>query len=171
VAHRRRHKAKTSAQQRHRSPPGAEHLFLMGWNLFLTNVPAAMWPPQTLVAVYRLRWRIEIIFKTWKSHLGLCQLNCRTPVLLQLSVLTKLLFCALVCQLADLLELYCGSDQHVSRLRRGRILGQCACWFSATVLGISVARWLEFCLARHAFYEQRQDRKNYYQLLSEAGDV
>lgn len=171
VANLRRHKAKTSAQQRHRSPPGAEHLFLMGWNLFLTNVPAAMWPPQTLVAVYRLRWRIEIIFKTWKSHLGLRQLNCRTPVLLQLSVLTKLLFCALVCQLADLLELYCGSDQHVSLLRLGRILGQCACWFSATVLGISVARWLEFCLARHAFYEQRQDRKNYYQLLSEAGDV
>ena len=169
VANLRRHKAKTSAQQRHRSPPGAEHLLLMGWNLFVTNVSAAVWPPKTLVAVYRLRWRIEIIFKTWKSHLGLPQLNCRTPVLLQLSVLTKLLFCALVCQLADLLELNCAPEQHVSLLRLGHILGQCACWFSATVLGISVARWLELCLARHAFYEQRQDRKNYYQLLSEAG--
>jgi hypothetical protein len=170
VANLRRHKAKISAQQRHRSPPGAEHLFLMGWNLYLTNVPAAIWPPKTLAVVYRLRWRIEIVFKTWKSHLGLRQLNCRTPVLLQLSVLTKLLFCAIVCQVSDLLEINCAPGQHISLLRLGHILGQCACWFSATVLGISVAQWLRFCLARHAFYERRRDRTNYYQLLSGAGD-
>lgn len=171
VANQRRHKAKTSAQQRHRSPPGRQHLFLMSWNLFVTNVPATTWPPKTLVAVYRLRWRIEIVFKTWKSHLGLRQLNCRTPVLLQLSGLTKLLFCALVCQLSDLLELHCAPQQHVSLLRLGHILGQCACWFSAVVLGLSVAQWVGFCVARHAFYEQRQDRKNFYELLSEAGDA
>jgi hypothetical protein len=171
VANLRRHKAKTSAQQRHRSPPGTEHLFLMSWNIFVTNVPASTWPPKILVAVYGLRWRIEIIFKTWKSHLGLSHLNCRTPVLLQLSVLTKLLFCAVVCQLSDLLELNCPFGQHVSLLRLGHILGQCACWFSAMVLGISVAQWVEFCLARHAFYERRKDRKNYYELLCEAADA
>lgn len=169
VANLRRHKAKISAQRRRRSPPGAEHLFLMAWNLFVTNVPAATWRPKILVLVYRLRWRIEIIFKTWKSHLGLRQLNCRTAVLLQLSLLTKLLFCALVCQFTDLLELVCAPDEHVSLLRVGRILGQFGCGFSATVLGISVARWLEFNLARHAFYERRRDRKNYYELLSQAG--
>jgi hypothetical protein len=168
VANLRRHKAKTSAQRRCRSLPGAEHLFLMDWNLFVTNVPLATWRPKVLVAVYRLRWRIEIIFKTWKSHLGLRQLNCRTAVLLQLSLLTKLLFCALVCHFTDLLELVCAPDDHVSLLRVGRILGQFGCWFSATVLGIPVARWLEFNLARHAFYEHRQDRKNYYELLSQA---
>jgi hypothetical protein len=171
VANLRRHKAKSSAQRRHRSPPGALHLFLMGWSLFLTNVPASTWPPKTLVAVYRLRWRIEIIFKTWKSHLGLCQLNCRTEVLLLLSVLTKLLFCAVVCQLCDVLELNCPAHQHVSLLRLGHILGQCACWFSAAVLGISVSQWLEFCLTCHALYEQRKDRKNYYQLFSQTEDA
>ncbi len=167
VANLRRHKAKTSAQRRHRSPPGKEHLSLRGWNLFLTNVPASIWPPKALVAVYRLRWRIEIIFKTWKSHLGLHQLNCRTAVLLQLSVLTKLLFCALVCQMCDVLELHCAQGDHVSLLRLERILGQCACWFSALVLGISVSKWLQFSLAHHAFYDRRKDRQNYYQLLGE----
>ncbi len=171
VANQRRHKAKVSAQKRHRSPPGAEHLFSMGWNIFVTNVPAATWPPKVLAAIYRLRWRIEISFKTWKSHLGLPHLNCRTPVLLELSVLTKLLFCALVCQLSDLLELNCPHGQHVSLLRLGHILGQCACWFSAMVLGVSVVQWVEFCLARHAFYEKRNDRKNYYELLSGAADA
>jgi len=166
VANLRRHRARTSAQRRRRSPPGAEHLFLMGWNIFLTNVSACTWPPKTLVAVYRLRWRIEIIFKTWKSHLGFRQLNCHTAVLLQLSVMTKLLFCATVCQICDVLELNCAADEHVSLLRLGHILGQCACWFSAAVLGISVSQWVKFCLTRHTFYEQRKDRKNYYELLS-----
>jgi len=171
IANLRRHKAKTSAKRRHRSPPSSRHLFLMGWNLFLTNVPAATWPPKALLAVYRLRWRIEIIFKTWKSHLGLRHLNCRTEVLLQLSVLTKLLFCTLVCQFCDALELNCAADEHVSLLRLGHILGQCACWFSAAVLGISVAQWLEFCLIRHSLYDQRKDRKNFYEELAQAGDA
>jgi hypothetical protein len=171
VANQRRHRAKAAAQRRHRSPPSKEHLFLMGWNLFVTNVPASIWPPKALVAVYRLRWRIEIIFKTWKSHLGLRQLNCRTAALLQLSVLTKLLFCALVCQVCDVLELHCADGDHVSLLRLGRILGQYACWFSALVLGISVSQWLEFSVAHHAFYDRRKDRQNYYQLLAEAGDA
>jgi hypothetical protein len=169
VANLRRHRAKSSAQRRHRSPPSRLHLFLMGWNIFLTNVPASIWSPKTLVAVYRLRWRIEIIFKTWKSHLGLRRLNCRTAVLVQLSVMTKLLFCVLVCQICDVLELNCAADEHVSLLRLGHILGQCACWFSATVLGISVAQWLKFYLTHHSLYERRDDRKNYYELLSQPG--
>jgi hypothetical protein len=167
VANERRHKAKTyAARHPHRSPPGAQHLFLMGWNLFVTSVPKATWSPKTVAAVYRLRWRIEIIFKAWKSHLGLRQLNCRTPELLELSVLTKLLFCAIVCQASDQLELLCAPNQHVSILRLGRILAQCACWFSAGVLGISVAAWVRFCLTHHAFYDRRQDRSNYYELLT-----
>jgi hypothetical protein len=169
VANLRRHRAKSSAQRRHRSPPSRMHLFLMGWNIFLTNVPASIWSPKTLVAVYRLRWRIEIIFKTWKSHLGLRRLNCRTAVLVQLSVMTKLLFCVIVCQICDVLELNCAADEHVSLLRLGHILGQCACWFSATTLGISVSRWLKFYLTHHALYERRNDRSNYYELLSQVG--
>ena len=169
VANQRRHRAKTSAQRRRRSPPGAMHLFLMGWNIFLTNVPVSIWPPKTLVAVYRLRWRIEIIFKTWKSHLGLRELNCHTAVLLQLSVMTKLLFCVMVCQICDALELNCTANEHVSLLRLGHILGQCACWFCAAVVGISVSQWVKFCLTRHCFYEIRKDRSNYYQLLAQAG--
>ena len=168
VANGRRHKAKTSARQRHRSPPGAAHLCLMSWNLFLTNVPAKIWSPKVVVAVYRLRWRIEIIIKTWKSHLGLRQLNCRTEGLLRLSLWTRLLFCALVGHLADAVELHCPAGQHVSLLRLGHRLGQWASGFSATVLGLSVERWIEASLAEEVFYERRRDRKNYYELFLKA---
>jgi len=167
VANLRRHRAKNSAQRRHRSAPSQMHLFLMGWNIFLTNVPASIWSPKNLVAVYRLRWRVEIVFKTWKSHLGLRRLNCRTAALVQLSVMTKLLFCVMVCQICDVLELHCAADEHVSLLRLGHILSQCACWFSATMLGLSVSQWLKFYLTHHALYEHRHDRSNYYELLSQ----
>jgi hypothetical protein len=71
----------------------------------------------------------------------------------------------------DVLELHCAEGNHVSLLRLGRILGQCACWFSALVLGISVSQWLQFSLAHHAFYDRRKDRQNYYQLLAQAGTL
>jgi hypothetical protein len=164
VANLRRHRAKADARRRGRACASAQTLRLMSWTFFLTNVPAAQWPAKALAAVYRLRWRIEIIFKTWKSHLGLRRLNCRTAVLLELSVLTKLLFCALVCQLCDVLESLCPREEHVSLLRLGHVLGQCGCWFSATVLGLTVEQWVKFCLTRHSLYEQRDDRQNYYQL-------
>jgi Transposase DDE domain len=166
VANRRRQKARASARHRQRPPPSPEYLFLMGWNILLTNVPASLWPPKALVAVYRLRWRIEIIFKTWKSYLGLPRLNCRTARLLELSVLTKLLFCALVSQMCDALELHCGQGRHVSLLRLGHILEPFAGWFSATILGIPVVDWLEFSLAHHVLYDRRKDRQNYYETLA-----
>ena len=166
VANLRRHRAKASPGAAF-ARPQARSICLDGLESVVTNVPVSIWPPKALAAVYRLRWRIEIIFKTWKSHLGLRQLNCRTAALLQLSVLTKLLFCALVCQMCDVLELHCAEGEHVSLLRLGHILGQCACWFSALVLGISVSEWIEFSLAHHAFYDRRKDRQNYYQLLGQ----
>jgi hypothetical protein len=171
VANRRRQKARAAARHRQRPPPSREYLFLMGWNILLTNVPASLWPPKAVVAVYRLRWRIEIIFKTWKSYLGLPRLNCRTAPLLELSVLTKLLFCALVSQMCDVLELHCGQNRHVSLLRLGHLLEPFACWFSATILGISVVQWLEFSLAHHALYDRRKDRQNYYEALATVGTL
>jgi hypothetical protein len=164
VANRRRHQAKT--QRDRRSSPSAQHLFLMSWNIFVTNVPRSLWPAQALQPIYRLRWRIEIIFKAWKSHLGLRQFNCRTAPLLSLSVLTKLLFCIIVYQLCNALELLGDHHQHVSLLRLARVLAHCACWFAATLLGLTLEQWLDIHLKHHAFYERRRDRKNFFELLA-----
>ena len=39
----------------------------LGWCIFITNIPKEMLNSQQIIEVYRLRWRIEIIFKVWKS--------------------------------------------------------------------------------------------------------
>jgi IS4 transposase len=164
VANQRRHQARHSRDRR--SPPSQHKLWLLSWNLFITNVELAVWPPQAIQGIYRLRWRIEMIFKAWKSHLRLRELNCRTADLLRLSVMTKLLFCIAVYRCCDALELLGDDQHHVSLLRLARILGQCADWFAATCLGLSEARWLDEQLRRQ-FYEPRKDRKNFYELLGQ----
>ena len=167
VANQRRRRARSNRDRR--LNPGAEHLYLLGWNIFVTNVPRSVWPAKVLQPIYRVRWRIEIIFKAWKSHLGLRQLNCRTANLLRLSVMTKLLFCIAVYRLCHAIELLGEQERHLSLLRLARILGQCSCWFAATVLGVPMAQWVEWHLRHHAFYERRKDRKNFYETLAAAG--
>jgi Transposase DDE domain len=55
-----------------------EKLALLDFSLFVTNIPSQMVSLEVIGTIYRLRWEIELIFKTWKSHLkidileGLC---------------------------------------------------------------------------------------------------
>lgn len=47
------------------------HLFLLGWNLIITNIPNSQMSNIEIYKTYSLRWRIEIIFKSWKSCMGI----------------------------------------------------------------------------------------------------
>jgi hypothetical protein len=49
--------------------PSQAVLELMDWTLFITTIPAALASFKEILAIYGLRWRIEIIFKAWKSHM------------------------------------------------------------------------------------------------------
>lgn len=164
VANERRRRARANRDQR--LHPSSEHLFLLGWNIFVTNVPRDTWPPKAIQPIYRLRWRVEMVFKTWKSHLGLRELNCHSADLLRLSLLTKLLFGVLVCQLCHHFELLQTDGRHVSLLRLGRILAECSCLVATAILGISPSQWLAHQIQSHAFYEKRRDRKNFFEILA-----
>lgn len=66
VADERRRKAYETARRKGRTP-SERHLALMGWTLFITNVPATMLTMRQVVVLYTVRWQIELIFKVWKS--------------------------------------------------------------------------------------------------------
>ena len=150
-----------------RSQPSQTHLQLLGWNIFITNVPTQIWSAQAVATIYRLRWRIEVVFKTWKSYLGLHRLNTRTGPLLGLSAAIKLLFCVLVYRQCHELELLGDGTRHVSLLRLARILEQCACLLMATILDVSPQAILEHHLAQHLYYDQRPDRKHFFDQLAD----
>ncbi len=48
-----------------------EYRQLLRWNLFVTNVPAEVWTWQHIQHAYACRWRIETVFKCWKTNLDL----------------------------------------------------------------------------------------------------
>lgn len=51
--------------------PSEEYLFASRFNLFITNVPQEIVPVSVVSQLYRMRWQIELIFKVWKSVIGI----------------------------------------------------------------------------------------------------
>ena len=46
-------------------------MVLARFNLFITNVPKSILPDEVIPVLYRIRWQIELIFKIWKSVIGI----------------------------------------------------------------------------------------------------
>jgi hypothetical protein len=60
------------AERDKRLKHSAQYEELLGWSIMLTNLPAGI-GAERIVPLYALRWRVEIVFKSWKSHLHLRQ--------------------------------------------------------------------------------------------------
>lgn len=68
--------------------PSAELLDSMDWTIFLTNIKKDKADFKTILITYGLRWRIEIIFKAWKSHMNFDAIHRVSQV--QLLIILKL---------------------------------------------------------------------------------
>jgi hypothetical protein len=55
------------AAQREGRKLGKHSISRIGLNLFVTNLPSEALPFDQVWNLYRLRWQIELVFKTWKS--------------------------------------------------------------------------------------------------------
>lgn len=93
VAAERRRKARQNRDRR--SPPSAERLALLGWAIFITNVPATRLSAQAVAEVYGLRWRIETIFKAWKSYFALTDVPTGSKTEVESLIYAKLIFITL----------------------------------------------------------------------------
>jgi len=50
-----------------------DYEFMARFNLFITNVPVETLPSEVIPCLYRIRWQIELVFKIWKSTIGIHQ--------------------------------------------------------------------------------------------------
>lgn len=67
TANLRRMKAKRETKGHN---PSNAVLELMSWTIFITTISAVLADFARILAIYGLRWRIEVIFKAWKSHMN-----------------------------------------------------------------------------------------------------
>lgn len=70
--------------------PNKLSLVAAGYVLLLTNLPALEWTGEQVLALYRLRWQVELLFKRLKGILTLAALRTKDPVLAQVYLLGKL---------------------------------------------------------------------------------
>ena len=73
-ANRARHKCR---QGHKKGTPSTESLFLAGWVLIFTTLAPTVLSAQTIMALYRCRWQVEIAIKRWKSVLDVDALRAK----------------------------------------------------------------------------------------------
>ena len=71
-------RARQQCRQRHKTGvPKAAALFLAGWVLVFTTLAPAVLSAQTIMALYRCRWQVELAIKRWKSVLAMDALRAK----------------------------------------------------------------------------------------------
>lgn len=164
TANLRRMRAKKETKGHH---PSQAVLALMDWTIFITTIPATLASFKEILALYGLRWRIEIIFKAWKSQMQFPRLHHVSK--LQLAILLKarlLLITACTNVLYGPLErmLLQNHDRRLSLLKFMRFLAHSPARFLRVLQSRSLAqqenRALHEALVRYCCYDKRK-RPNY----------
>jgi hypothetical protein len=172
IANERRRKARSNRDKRCR--PNKEHLYLLGWELFITNVGKEALTAQDITELYFIRWRIETIFKSWKSYFRITDL----PQDANKTRVESYIYCMLI-----FITLF---QVHFYNYCLSKTISQPG--------GISLMRLIEYVTSNmililqhdlrgslqdesflfnqinyYCLYESRSDRVNFYQKLSKLG--
>jgi len=145
--------------------PDPTHLALLGWEIFLTNVPQMTWDARTVCRIYAIRWRIEIIFKSWKSHFKIHAFAHPTPREVELLIYARLIYITLFqsCFFTQLAAfVYHTTGQHLSVLKAADFFSQRI--LTALLTEADYPLMIQQIL-KHCTYEKRNKRLNYGQIL------
>lgn len=69
--------------------PSKDLLSLMGWTIFITTIPASLASFENILSMYALRWRIETIFKSWKSNMNFAEIHNVSDCQLKIMLLAR----------------------------------------------------------------------------------
>ncbi len=78
-------------KESHSKNPSRTTLALMSWTIFITSITSEKAGVKTLLVAYGLRWRIEIMFKAWKSHAKFTELHRVNKTQLMIILTARLL--------------------------------------------------------------------------------
>jgi hypothetical protein len=164
IANLRRMKAKKETKGHN---PSKAVLELMDWTIFITNIPADKAGFQEILGVYGLRWRIEVIFKAWKSHLKFDDLHEVCARQLRILLKTRLLVIAAASNLYRRIEsvLWHKYRRRLSLLKFMKYLAasldNLLRVMRSLAGGDQETAALEKALARYCCYDKRKKRRNF----------
>lgn len=124
VVNERKRKAKRNRQRK----GGTASDYLLTWQeytLVITNLSEKIAPTNLIGTIYRLRWDIELIFKTWKSHLRLDVLKGARPERIEVFLYAKLICVLLLGMVCNYLKVIClrmFANVEISETKVGKFL-------------------------------------------------
>jgi hypothetical protein len=143
-----------------------EYYQWIGYNAFITTVGNDVWGTIEVAEVYRIRWQIEIIFKSWKSGFHLQSLlheQCTNEHRAKVSIYLILLFLCLFMQ-----KIYVHYTEDIEK-KTGKLISL------IKFISFISTNFIEFFMfsikhikkqvALHCRYDQRYDRINMADLL------
>jgi hypothetical protein len=156
VAAARRRDLRTNRDRR--CQPSREHMDLCDWELFVTNVPADVWPPETIGRIYNLRWRIETVFKAWKSHFHMRKIDCTSPAFVKVAICARLI-CIMAFQTFYTVVCACtpSGTRTTSLLKCARLFMLCITTTLAACIAMDEEK-LAALVGRHARHDKRRRR-------------
>ena len=143
----------------------------MDWTIFITTIRAEKASMKTLLTTYGLRWRIEIIFKAWKSHMKFDEIHrvCQTQLriilmarLLRIIVFTNCLYRSSYRIVLRVYQRRLSLLKFLNELQKNpeRVEALFECLL-APVIDESATIW--HCLKKYCCYDKRT-RLNYHEI-------
>jgi len=165
VAAERRRKLKKDR----RNNPSKKLLALLGWNIFILNVDRKTLDVEQIEKLYGCRWRIEIVFKSWKSHFNIKNVPTASVIRVLSYVYAMLIFITIF-QTHIFVNMYnkikTSNSNQLSLLKLSRF---CKDQIWAIMLFFINPKIIEKQILYHCLYEKRNDRVNYLQQITELG--
>jgi len=166
IAHQRRRKARKNRDKRKNH--SKEYYILLGYDIHITNLDQNKYDAKTIHQLYGLRWRIETIFKSWKSHLKLshtihfnlkCVHKARIVIYssLILSTLVQMGIYSHYCR-----AIYKKTKKYLSIIKFTQLLRRDPL---SILQGKLNDTQMENYLIRHCCYEKRVKRKNFLEKM------
>ena len=166
VAAERRRKAKANRDRRLKH--SKKRMRLLGWQILITTVPTERLGAEDAAKIYGLRWRIETLFKAWKSHFDFGSVPARASSdFVAVLVLASLLYIALFqCVFQRLRQENPGAGPPVSHLKLASLMQNLLALELRMVLG----QLSETELLHHTLYHCRYDKRkrpNHFQIMGD----
>lgn len=103
VVNKRRREAKVTAKKQGRTLR-EKTLKHMDFTIFITNVPMKIWKPEIIGTIYRIRWQIELLFKSWKSGMKINYLKGINPERIKALIYARLILMIVINEIYRLVD-------------------------------------------------------------------
>ena len=149
--------------------PSEELLRLMSWSIFIVTIDDPVLTVHDVLQIYGLRWRIENIFKTWKSNFSFGKLHNVSHNQLTLLLVARLIVISLCYRAFDRLwpEILHGRGRQLSLMKFMRFLSLNLPLLPRLLSPHRCTAQLLDALTRYCTYDKRK-RRNFRDLTDSA---